>query len=555
MNQKTKELVDQLKDNNEDFEFYPTSEKMLRCIGSDILKDYRDHDGVTSILDIGAGNGSALSTLMEIVENKDGYNYYTKVEGFAIEKSAILRAKIDKKIAILGTDFFEQTLVDKSANYIFCNPPYGEYEKWVDLILNTSCARVTYLVIPERWKNSKLIQQTIAEREIKFSVLANTDFLDAQRAARAVVDIVRFETGTKSGAKSAFETWFDKTFGFKDYVKTEPIPLHDQIEKEQNGSPVASQVINGKSYIEAITSLYDQEVDKYFNNYKNLCSLDAQILNGVGIDKKSIMSGIKEKMDGLKVNYWAELMKNFDPVSERVPSRKRNVITQMMNANLHVDFNTENIYAVVCWVLKTVNEGMDDHTKEMYKKLTNVENVHNYKSNLRMVNDDWRYLQDHTDYYLDYRIVYQMWGCLEVIWGEKNGEYRLSTSASELLTDLMILARNLGFRITDEAKQYTGSNSYWKPGKWNTIYFTKDDVNLVFCEIKVHKKGTFHFKFCQEFMRTLNVEAGRLFGWLKSPTQAAEEMGESVEDMDNLFVKSHHLNLGNTPLLLSEKTA
>ncbi|MFA6661446.1 MAG: hypothetical protein WCS56_00265 [Bacilli bacterium] len=367
----TKTLVEKLKDNNEDFEFYPTSEAMLRCVGSDIVSDYRNQGEDASILDIGAGDGHALSTLLSIV-NKDKNGYYCqKMTGFAIEKSAILRSKMDKSIVILGTDFFQQTLIDKSATYIFCNPPYGEYENWVNLILTSSCAQITYLVIPARWKDSKLIQQTLVERMIKYSILSTTDFLDGARSARAVVDIVRFKTGVKEGtkdrAKSAFETWFDKTFGFKDYVKKETVSFKEEIAQEQKSN---SDMVKGKSYIEAITDIYNENVNKYLQNYKNLCALDAQILSGVGIDKASIMSGLREKMDGLKVFYWAELMSNFSPITEKVPSTKRSEITRMMNANLHVDFNIDNIYAVVCWILRTVNDCIDDHTKYMYKKLT-----------------------------------------------------------------------------------------------------------------------------------------------------------------------------------------
>jgi len=168
-----------------------------------------------------------------------------------------------------------------------------------------------------------------------------------------------------------------------------------------------------------------------------------------------------------------------------------------------------------------------------------------------MVNDDWRYLQECTDYYLDYRMVHNMYGCLETRWGATKDTCQLSSSGSALLTDIMILARNLGFRITEEAKQRTDSYSNWKPGHNYTIYYSKDGVDLVFCEVKAHKKGTFHFKFCREFMRTFNVEAGRLFGWLKSPNQAANEMDESIEDMDNLFIKSYHLDIEHSPLLLS----
>jgi len=40
-------------------------------------------------------------------------------------------------------------------------------------------------------------------------------------------------------------------------------------------------------------------------------------------------------------------------------------------------------------------------------------------------------------------------------------------------------------------------------------------------------------KFDQSFIKTLNVEASRLLGWIKTPQEAVEEMG-----LDINFVKS-----------------
>ena len=48
------DLLDMLKENKEDFEFYPTTDKMLETIFNDIGCKY--HDRKISVLDIGCGN-------------------------------------------------------------------------------------------------------------------------------------------------------------------------------------------------------------------------------------------------------------------------------------------------------------------------------------------------------------------------------------------------------------------------------------------------------------------------------------------------------------------
>ena len=49
---------------------------------------------------------------------------------YGIEKSQTLLNNLHEKVIILGTEFHEQSLIDKEMDVIFCNPPYSEYEEW-----------------------------------------------------------------------------------------------------------------------------------------------------------------------------------------------------------------------------------------------------------------------------------------------------------------------------------------------------------------------------------------------------------------------------------------
>ncbi|MBF4437852.1 hypothetical protein ERJ77_25905, partial [Vibrio anguillarum] len=90
------QLVNALKKENEDFEFYPTTSAIIRSIERNIRSSFFVREGEDiheSILDCGAGDGRLLNI--------------TKGNKYAIEKSSVLLANLDKNIVVVGTDFHE----------------------------------------------------------------------------------------------------------------------------------------------------------------------------------------------------------------------------------------------------------------------------------------------------------------------------------------------------------------------------------------------------------------------------------------------------------------
>ena len=80
-----------LKENEEDFEFYPTTEEILLTINKDILQRFGDYGGEyrgVSVLDCGAGDGRALESL-----SHGG-------DMFAIEKSQTLIASLHQDVMV-----------------------------------------------------------------------------------------------------------------------------------------------------------------------------------------------------------------------------------------------------------------------------------------------------------------------------------------------------------------------------------------------------------------------------------------------------------------------
>lgn len=56
-------------------------------------------------------------------------------------------------------------------------------------------------------------------------------------------------------------------------------------------------------------------------------------------------------------------------------------------------------------------------------------------------------------------------------------------------------------------------------------------------QVKAHVKGTLHFRFAEDAIKALNVEAGRLLGWLKDPGDVVEELGYTFEEAAEYFGK------------------
>ena len=86
-----------VKDANQDFEWYPTTEEMISVIKDDFKNGYQETrrfrlNGDISILDVGAGNGKVLLAFSDIAR-----------ELFAIEKSSVL---VDSWMSIIGSDLY-----------------------------------------------------------------------------------------------------------------------------------------------------------------------------------------------------------------------------------------------------------------------------------------------------------------------------------------------------------------------------------------------------------------------------------------------------------------
>jgi len=557
MNALTKQLIKELKDTDSDFEFYPTTTNMINVIKKDMMKYFGSSNynyetlkseitlsGV-AILDCGAGDGRVCTELA---------NEGTK---YAIEKSKRLIDAMPDDVFIVGTDFFQSTLIDKKVDVVFCNPPYSEFIPWAEKIILESNAKIIYLILPQRWTESDVIKKAIERRKATHAVIGSGDFLNAERAARASIDIIsinlmddRYLRNNDYRTTDPFDVWFETHFKLEaeyekpsDYAfkETQAQTLKEKIDK---------QLTIGQGIVPVMVELYNQEMEHLQNMFLTICKLDAGILNELNVDVKGLKEALKQRITGLKNKYWEELFNYYDKITKRLTHKSRATMLNKLTEHTSIDFTESNIYAVSVWVIKNANKYYDSQLIQVFEQMVEAANVILYKSNKRLFADqDWRYNgkpNDLSHFGLELRIVLQHMG------GINDSEYErydypkgLDKRAHEFLDDLITIAGNIGFSLPP----YENSKQM---GKWAsnkskefTIYSTETAASKTLMTVKAFKNRNMHIKFNQDFIRTLNVEFGRLKGWLTNHIQASEELNIPVEQTEQFFKSNYRLTQGN----------
>lgn len=512
-------LIEQLKEAGEDFEFYPTTDEIILKISNDIkYHAYESRYGnrsSSSILDIGAGNGKVLLKLEQLTDLRELY---------AIEKAEILRNALDNKIGIVGTDFLEQSLIDKQIDITFCNPPYSVFQQWAVKIIRESSSNTVYLVIPERWKDSEEIRKAMKYRDAKVKILGDYTFEHAEdRTARARVQLLKIELAPEK--EDAFNRLFNEEFKtLRDKFKDEETDEETDKPTDKENDQKFKTLVTGKDYVHNLVEMYNTELSNIRKNYETVGTLDAALLREFGIFPAKVRQCLKERITGLKNIYWHELISRMDKITERLTSKKRRELLDTAQKSAHVDFTESNIYAVILWILKNASSSIDEQLLEVFEKMLSMANCRAYKSNTRpFEKDQWRYGQEKPSHIaLEYRIVLHCCGRIEANYS--NG-YRLSENGCEMIGDLLTIANGLGFICTtSDGRLYHYNNDTWTPGGKQEFTFRKDKLFGTLLEVRAHLNGNIHLRMNQKFALALNVEYGRLKGWLKNAAEACSEL-------------------------------
>ena len=548
----TSQLVKELKDFGEDMEFYPTTQEIVDRL-ADYLAENTTYLG--NILDIGCGNGSFFRKLDETKQIKEKKVHIN--EKYGIEKSSILYEQVPEDVIMLGTDFHEQTLIDKKVDTIFSNPPYSEYEEWaVKIITEGNCQRIA-LVLPERWKESKRIKESLKKRKMEATTLGTFDFSQAERKARAKTELVMIEFKETDGEKKyyrgkeetdPFDIWFEENFKIN-ADKTEFREYEAEEKKE-------AEIIEKGDTAEMLVKFYQEDMKKLHDNYRALEKLDPAIFRELKVNVKGLKKSLKMRINGLKNTYWKILFNKYDRITRRITSERRRKVINKLNGNTAIDFTLENIFQITMWLIRNSNKMFDDQLSDFFLELCNPETIHRYKSNLRWNEDEWRYIKvnlsrGHSHYeqdykkslkniQLDYRIIVKSWGNWET---DYEGKYRdtMTDSCIEFLDDIYIIAENLGFEIERALPVERWNAPYDRWNNFDIYYRTKDGEWNQFANVKLYKNGNRHIKFCQEFMRKLNVEMARINKWIQDKSEASKEMEIPIEEISEIWGTTYKL--------------
>jgi len=396
-----------------------------------------------------------------------------------------------------------------------------------------------------------------------------------------------------------FEMWINETFNF---TNAQPKKKDDSYyEKQKAQEDLKNQLVDAPDLVGTLIKLYNKEMEKLVTNYKKVADLDSEILEELNVDIKSLKQGLITKIKGLKYKYWQEIFDNLGDIKKRLTKRSRSALVDILNSQTNIDFTSSNIRAVVIWVIKNANKYYDNQMLQVYDDFTTEEGISLYKSNQRFNKDDFRYLKRDKKlekYSLDYRLVKH--GYLDDF--EKQYRSNLSQAQIDAIEDIVTIGKNLGFKINtfdfntiQRGNKYNlcftreGENKFLKvgtktmQGKIKEVYFhtntpnengervmEKDGVIYVYSEdntneyqyligdvylhpdavytqdevfttIKGFQNGNVHYQFNKKFIKKLNLEVGRLRGWIKSPSEAAEEFDITMEEASEYWKSSYQV--------------
>lgn len=542
---KTREIVAALRAEDEDFEWYPTTSDMAQVIIEDARKvlDLKDPYGgkdreLDSVLDIGAGDGRVLAYFRA---------RWPSTTCFSIEKSTMLRAVQPDWVVPAGTDFREQDLMALRASVVFCNPPYSEFESWAARIIMEAFCAVLYLIIPQRWVDSPTIKQALALRGAKAKVLQSTDFANADRSARAKVDIIRVEFGARHRGwgreeiPDPFEVWFEQhapSFDKEDDVAD--VDVSDERLARLSGAATIGELV----------AEFDLDWQRMQESYQAIFKIDGKLLRRAGVEKAALCKAVKTQISGLKRVYWRALFDRLDTLTSRLATKTRAEFLETLLKRNAIAFTVDNCCAVVMWAVRHADAYVDRQIVDLFFELSQREGVLRYKSNQRVWTDEnWRYSRRHDDgtrpthFALDYRFVVPKYQAIgdPCRYESPHGLYR---SCHELTDDIVAVLSTLGF-FTDSPRSMERN---WRANAWQD--WLSPDRKVLF-QVKGFANGNLHMRFAPDAIMAINVEAGRLLGWLKSPAEAAAELGATQEQAERAWGSLTKLDVAKTLALVA----
>lgn len=557
----TAAIVRELKEQEQDFEFYPTTDEILSVIAPYMHEE--------TVLDIGCGACHFYKYMSKQAEidaeiynaNHKDEKYFTPINRwnknvakidtyYVIEKSKPLLAKLEDYAICVGTDFYVDSLIDKKVSTIFCNPPYSDYENWMKKIITDGNFKQAFLVIPRDWEKNASLQAELKAFDTTYDILGEFDFLNAERQARANVHVVRLRRNKYINSykkqedfdRDAFDVYFNQIFGHEAKRETEYAWARRREEEQQNKMDTAL-VVSDKSIAETLVDLYNEDREHMLKSLNAIMELDPSLLATFDISVDKIKDALIEKIKGLKALYWKKVWDKVPEITTRLTTKERNKLQQEYEYMYNVDFTMDNIWMLIQWVIKNASKRYNGQLIDFFRSLSDEENVKPYKSNQKLFNrEEWRYssfrANEHDNYVLDYRII--MSSPFREGW---HGEFQQEEYQSrKTINDIIIIAKNLGFGINEE---------YELPDNFSKKAYVYMKDGSAFMEYKAYKNGNLHVKFNTEFTKAMNVEVARLLGWIRCKEDIQREFPAEMAKGAEKYFNINFTAIGTSTLLLT----
>lgn len=550
MKNETRQKVFDLQAAGEDYCWYPTTQEILTCIKNNLLSygkenyscrysywtchklvqfkhEYENQKTVDvveidSFLDCGAGEGRVLEFFdMKPFKLKQKYG----IEIARVQADDLIR----RGVSLIGRDYFETVLIDKEFGVCFSNPPYSRFKEWCIKLLGEVNAVFIYLVIPQRWKDDADFVKLMHEKG-EVEILGEFDFLKADRAARAKVDVIVIrKRNDKESTNDPFKAWVEANIGafaeskqVVEEVKTDTVEVKSV--EERSTDTIAVLVEN-----------YNHDLQELLSAYRSIGNIDFKLLRQLGLEKKQIIEKIKTDIAALKNRYWRTTLDSLKPINSRLTQKTREQFLSRIKWVETMDYNANNVLTLIVWVIENANKYSKEQMLQCYEDLTNFEGVRAYKSNDRWITDNWRYNGTKgrpCKYSLDMRIV--------VSCGYKIEKYEWN-KYNNPIADLCVVADSLGFKNN-------GAHDFAKDGQSKSVLMENGKELFVY---RCYQNNNVHFKLNKEFLMALNVAVGMEKGWLKAPADIQSEFDVSEAEAVKFFEKSPlRLYNINSPLLI-----
>jgi hypothetical protein len=559
----TAEKIRALQTVQEDFEWYPTTDEIISAMKNDlrqlfkkeIIGSYRSHDReyfdangdnstgyIESFLDVGAGDG-------RVFHQFQGHAYLYIKNAYGIEIAQPFAEDLIQRddVFLIGRDFFRTSLMDKHYSVIFSNPPYSKYVPWVIRLLQEANFAIMYLVIPVRWELNKEITRHMERYQAE--TLGEYDFSDGDRPARARVNLIRLmkpkrrdidsdrycddeDTDDEDTDDDSFDRWIYEHIGSFEKVET-PKDEEDRYLKISRGT------------IGDMVESYEYEMASLLEAFKALAKLPGRIIDDLGMNKEKIIKQIKSNITKLKNTYWQLTFEKLDAIRSRLTKNTRQEMLSRMSEFQTLDFNEDNVYSIVLWVIKNFNKYTAQQILEVFDSLTSQDYIRAYKSNVHWTKDNWRYTKGEgkpDKYILDYRIVTHCY-C------DRFGSRVYSNDS--IIEDLKVICGSLGYPVPEwERVDYSQDGSLQEfttrfsgPGR---DYTEKNEIAFT---ARLYKNQNAHLKINERIMLKFNVEVARLRNWINGPDDIVREYEVSEEEATKLWKEPSLVKIGHSEIL------